>query len=138
MTQRSKKRLALTCALLYGSVSLPAFSEWEPVGHGSGGNICDVVTHPTNPDVVWVVTDLTGLFRSMDGGLTYDRISGPVERQELLYEWMRGLDHELAYDPTNPEIMYWAMDGGIYTDPGLYKSTDGPCVFMESQPVPHR
>lgn len=99
--------------------------DWRAVGHGGGGNIVDVVTHPTDPEIVWAVTDLTGLFKSGDGGVTFDRVSGPVERQELLYEWMRGLDHELVYDPTSPNILYWAMDGGIYTDPGIYRSTDG-------------
>ena len=102
-----------------------AYKDWGAVGQGGGGNIVDVICHPTDPNIVWVVTDLTGIFRSMDGGVTYERMSGPIERKELLFEWMRGLDHELVYDLSDPNIMYWAMDGGIYTTPGLYKSTDG-------------
>jgi photosystem II stability/assembly factor-like uncharacterized protein len=101
------------------------YMDWTTLGQGGGGNIVDVVCHPTDPDILWVVTDLTGLFRSMNGGETWDRISGPVEREELLFEWMRGMDEELAYDLSDPTIIYWAMDGGIYTTPGLYKSTNG-------------
>ncbi len=98
---------------------------WKTIGQGGGGNIVDVVCHPTDSNIVWVVTDLTGIFKSKDGGITYDRMSGAIEQQELLFEWMRGMDHELAYDLSDPNIMYWAMDGGIYVDPGLYKSEDG-------------
>jgi photosystem II stability/assembly factor-like uncharacterized protein len=102
-----------------------AYPEWRRLGPGGGGVIMDVVPHPTDPSIVWVQTDLTGIFRSRDGGRTFERKSGPVERQELLYEWMRGMDNELAFDPTDPNVLYWAMDGGIYTHPGLYRSTDG-------------
>jgi photosystem II stability/assembly factor-like uncharacterized protein len=100
-------------------------SEWISVGQGGGGNIVDVVCHPTNPKILWIVTDLTGIFRSVDGGETWDRKSGPIEKEELLFEWMRDMDEELVYDLSDPNILYWAMDGGIYTKPGLYKSLDG-------------
>ena len=100
-------------------------SGWRAVGQGGGGVIVDVICHPTDPNIVWVETDLTGIFKSIDGGVTYRRMSGPIEREEQLFEWMRGMDHELAYDLSDPDIMYWAMDGGIYTTPGVYKSVDG-------------
>ncbi len=118
------KKILLPVFLLVCSV-FSAQPNWEVVGQGGGGNIVDVITHPYDENVVWIVTDLTGIFRSKDGGITYERISGQVEREELLFEWMRGMDHELVYDPSDPDIMYWAMDGGIYTTPGLYKSTNG-------------
>ncbi len=110
---------------ILGAGERSSLPRWQVVGQGGGGVITDVVVHPANPDIVWVETDLTGIFKSTDGGKSFRRMSGPVERRELLFEWMRGMDHELVYDPTDPDIMYWAMDGGIYTVPGLYKSTDG-------------
>jgi photosystem II stability/assembly factor-like uncharacterized protein len=100
-------------------------AQWLAVGQGGGGALVDVVTHPTDSNIVWVVTDLTGIFKSTDSGVTFTCKSGPVEREELLFEWMRSVSHELVYDLSDPSIMYWAMDGGIYTTPGLYKSTDG-------------
>ena len=118
------KKLLLLIFLMMHSL-LTGQSEWETLGQGGGGNIVDVVCHPTDPSIVWVVTDLTGIFRSTDGGKTYDHMSGPLEKEEELFEWIRGMDHELVYDPTDPSIMYWAMDAGIYTEPGLYKSTNG-------------
>ncbi len=57
---------------------------WKTIGQGGGGNIVDVVCHPTDSNIVWVVTDLTGIFKSKDGGITYDRMSGAIEQQELL------------------------------------------------------
>jgi photosystem II stability/assembly factor-like uncharacterized protein len=112
--------------LLLGFISrVFAYSDWVTVGQGGGGAIVDVVCHPADSNIVWVLTDLTGIFKSSDDGKTYDRMSGPIEKEEQLFEWMRGVAYELAYDPSDPNIMYWAMDGGIYTVPGLYKSVDG-------------
>jgi len=109
---------------------------WQAVGQGGGGALVDVITHPSNPDIVWVETDLTGIFKSTDGGVTFKCKSGPVEKEERLFEWMRGVGHELVYDPSEPDIMYWAMDGGIYTAPGLYKSTDGGENWLKLQGSP--
>jgi photosystem II stability/assembly factor-like uncharacterized protein len=106
-------------------INEPLEAKWEVIGQGGGGALVEVVCHPVNPDIVWVVTDLTGIFKSTDGGVNFKRKSGPIEREELFFEWMRGVSHELAYDLSDPNIMYWAMDGGIYTTPGLYKSTNG-------------
>lgn len=105
-------------------LAISGYTDWRRIGPGGGGVIVDVICHPTNPNIVWVETDLTGIFKSTDGGENFRRMSGPIERKERLFEWMRGLDHELVYDLSDPNIMYWAMDGGIYTVPGLYKSTD--------------
>ncbi|MCF6269880.1 MAG: hypothetical protein L3J41_09225 [Melioribacteraceae bacterium] len=111
--------------MLWCAANIFAQPDWEVIGVGGGGTITDVVTHPTDPNIVWVETDLTGIFRSTDGGKTYKRMSGKIEKEEELFEWMRGADHELVYDPSDPNIMYWAVDGGIYKEPGLYKSIDG-------------
>ena len=121
------RKLFLFVAILTVTVTVTVYgyTDWQRVGPGGGGNIVDVICHPTDPDIVWVETDLTGIFKSTDGGKNFRRISGPIERKEVFFEWMRGLDHELVYDLSDPDIMYWAMDGGIYTTPGLYKSTDG-------------
>ncbi len=118
-------KLLFISFILIFTTNIFAQDNWETIGQGGGGNIVDVVTHPTDPNIVWVVTDLTGIFKSIDGGITFERKSGMIEQQEELFEWMRGMDNELAYDPSDPKIMYWAMDGGIYKTPGLYKSDDG-------------
>jgi photosystem II stability/assembly factor-like uncharacterized protein len=123
-----KKNIIKIFLMLIGFIHtqvLFGYTDWTVFGFGGGGSMSDILCHPTNPNIVWVLTDLTGIFRSTDGGVTYDRISGPLEREEMLFEWMRGVDHELVYDLSDPSIMYWAMDAGIYTTPGLYKSIDG-------------
>jgi len=111
--------------ILFFIVDIYAQANWKVVGQGGGGVIVDVVVHPSDPDIVWIETDLTGIFKSRDGGKTFKRISGAIEKEEEFFEWTRGTDHELVYDPTEPNIMYWALDAGIYKEPGLYKSIDG-------------
>ncbi len=100
-------------------------TNWVTLGQGGGGAMVEIVCHPTDSNIVWVVTDLTGIFKSVDGGITFTRKTGQVERNEMFFEWIRGMAHELVYDLSDPNIMYWAVDGGIYTWPGLYKSIDG-------------
>ncbi len=45
------------------------FATWKSIGQGAGGILVDFVCHPTNPNIVWVVSDLTGIFKSIDGGV---------------------------------------------------------------------
>ncbi|MGE0443175.1 MAG: WD40/YVTN/BNR-like repeat-containing protein [Gemmatimonadales bacterium] len=99
-------------------------------------HISEVVTHPENPDVVYVAaqghlwgnTGERGIFKTTDGGKNWQLLS-------------RGLPNggrvgasDLVMDPSNPEILYAAFwerirephrftSGGIFG--GIYKSTDG-------------
>lgn len=133
--RKGKSVKGLWVILIYLAFTVPVYSggntrqasspAWVALGQGGGGALVDLVPHPSDSNIVWVVTDLTGIFKSTDGGITYTRKTGQVERQEMFFEWMRGMAHELVYDPSDPNIMYWAVDGGIYTVPGLYKSIDG-------------
>jgi len=67
---------------------------------------------PKNPNTVYIAN--TGLFRSIDGGKTFDRLPAP-----------HGDHHGLWIDPTNPNRMINANDGGatISVDGGKNWST---------------
>jgi photosystem II stability/assembly factor-like uncharacterized protein len=67
---------------------------------------------PKNPNVVYVAN--TGLFRSVDGGKTFERLNAP-----------HGDHHGLWIDPNNPNRMINANDGGatISIDGGKSWST---------------
>jgi len=67
---------------------------------------------PKNPNTVYIAN--TGLFRSIDGGKTFDRLPAP-----------HGDHHGLWIDPTNPSRMINANDGGatISVDGGKNWST---------------
>jgi len=106
------------------------------VGLKDSHHIADVVTHPTNAEVVYVASQghlwdhggEMGVFRTRDGGRTWQRLS-------------RGLPDDgrtgasaLVMDPSNPNVLYAAFwqrlrrpyrfdSGG--ENGGIFKSTDG-------------
>ena len=59
----------------------------------------EVVAHPTNPDVVWVLN--TTMYKSEDGGRTFKVAETPHADR-----------HDLWVNPTDPRIMVVADDGG--------------------------
>ncbi|MDI1311836.1 hypothetical protein [Prosthecobacter sp.] len=96
-------------------------STWHPFGPGGGGWIEDVVAHPTNPQEVWAMTDLSGLFRSQDAGLTWRKMSADVERGVMARKQIASRGRQFAIDPKNPQHLYWGTcnmiwashDGGV-------------------------
>jgi photosystem II stability/assembly factor-like uncharacterized protein len=59
----------------------------------------EMVTHPANPDVVWVLN--IQMYRSEDGGRTFSNANTPHADR-----------HDLWINPTNPQIMIVGDDGG--------------------------
>ncbi len=113
--------------------STDAGKTWTHVGLEKSRHISDVIIHPTNPDVIYVTaqgaqyapSDDRGVYRSLDGGKTWqnilsvNNITGPSS---------------LSMDMNNPRILYAAMwqhrrypwtivSGG--ENSGLYQSVDG-------------
>jgi len=89
-------------------------STWQPFGPGGGGWIEDVVAHPTDPQEVWAMTDLSGLFRSQDAGLTWRKMSADVERGVLARKQIVSHNRQFAMDPKEPRHMYWGTCGMIW------------------------
>ena len=113
--------------------STDAGKTWKHIGLKNAGQIARVIVHPTDPDLVYVAvqgqiwgpSDERGVYRSTDGGDTWEPI--------LRIDDETGAT-DLSMDPTNPRIMYASMwehgrtpwfikSGG--TSGGLYKTTDG-------------
>jgi photosystem II stability/assembly factor-like uncharacterized protein len=113
--------------------STDAGKTWKNVGLERTYQISRVRVHPRNPDVVyvaaqghvWASNPERGIYRSKDGGRTWERILSVSEKTGAC---------DLALDPTNPRILYagmwqayrkpWALISGG-TESGLYRSTDG-------------
>ena len=106
---------------------------WTQVGLTDAKQIGDVVVHPTNPDLVYVAVlghvwgpnSTRGVYRSKDGGATWQRILFRNDSTGAV---------ELTMDPNNPNVLYagfwqayrtpWMLvSGGAGS--GLFKSTDG-------------
>ena len=119
--------------------STDAGKTWTPLGLEDTRNIGKVRVHPSDPNLVYVAAlghahgpnEQRGLFRSRDGGTTWDRILYVNENVGI---------HDLAIDPNNPRILYavaWAARRNPYQlisggeGCGLYKSTDGGDTWKE-------
>ncbi|MCM2258425.1 MAG: glycosyl hydrolase, partial [Vicinamibacteria bacterium] len=113
--------------------SVDAGQTWVKVGLEETRHVGAVVVHPTNPDLVYVAAvghafgpnPQRGVFRSRDGGRTWDRIHFVDENTGAV---------ALAMDPTNPRVLFagmyqvrrtpWSFDSGG-PGSGLWKSVDG-------------
>ncbi len=113
--------------------STDAGDNWKFIGLKESRHISRIRIHPTNPELVyvavmgdlWKSSDMRGVYRSKDGGTTWERI---------LFASKDAGAGDLAFDPNNPRIMYAAtwnihrngyrMDSGG-PDSKLWKSTDG-------------
>ncbi len=119
--------------------STDAGKTWTHIGLEDSEQIGRVRVHPSNPDLVYVAAmghafgpnDMRGVYRSKDGGKTWERI---------LFVNRDAGAVDLAMDPTNPRILYastWRFRRGAYFfDSGgegsaLWKSTDGGDTWKE-------
>jgi photosystem II stability/assembly factor-like uncharacterized protein len=113
--------------------STDAGKTWSPVGLAPTRHIAKIRIHPRNPDLLYVAAlghawgpnDERGLYRSKDGGVTWERI---------LFRSATAGAIDLSMDPNNPRILYcsfWEAQRTPYGmwsgGPGssLYRSTDG-------------
>jgi photosystem II stability/assembly factor-like uncharacterized protein len=119
--------------------STDAGKSWSHVGLQDTRYIARVRIHPHNPDLVYVAalghvygpSMQRGVFRSADGGKTWDHILFRSDNAGAI---------DLSMDPSNPRILYaaiwdarrtpWSLTSGG-TDSSLYKSTDGGDTWTE-------
>ncbi len=106
---------------------------WRPVfEHEASGAIGDVTVAPSNPDIVWVGTGETNIFRSSypgtgvykstDGARTW-RHMGLTDTQTI---------GRIVVHPTNPDVVYVAASGHEWTENemrGVFKTTDGGATW---------
>ena len=112
---------------------------WKFIGLGDTKHIGDIVVHPTNPDLVYVgalghvfgPNAERGVFRSKDGGTTWDKILFRNDSTGIV---------DLVMDPNNPAVLYagfwqahrrpWLLwSGGAGS--GMFRTTDGGDTWTE-------
>lgn len=119
--------------------STDAGKTWKHIGLDESRHISDVIIHPTNPDIIFVTaqgaqygpSQERGIYRSMDGGATWERV--------LFIDENTGAS-SLSMDMKNPLILYaamwqhrrypWKMESGGPSS-GIYKSTDGGTTWKQ-------
>ncbi len=112
---------------------------WKHIGLEDTRQIGRVRVHPKNPDIVYVAAlghvwgpnDQRGVFRSRDGGKTWQRVLSRGNKAGAI---------DLILDPTNPDTIYagfwevyrkpWTLESGG-PGSGLFKSTDGGDTWTE-------
>jgi len=109
---------------------------WTNMGLRESHHIGRIVVHPTNPDIVYVAAlghlysenPERGLYRTTDGGETWEKVLGPVVRGKHI-----GVV-DVVMDPTDPQVLYAATYDKVRLPftfdlggPGsrIYKTTDG-------------
>ena len=112
---------------------------WKKIGLSDTSQISRVRIHPKDPDLVYAAAlghvygpnAERGIFRSKDGGKTWEKILFRSEKAGAI---------DLILDPLNPRIIYAAL-WEVYRTPyslvsggsgsGLFKSTDGGDTWKE-------
>jgi len=105
----------------------PAFKKMEG-GRTVNHTFWLTPAHKNEPNVWYAGTSPQGLFRSEDGGVTWNEFSG-LNDDKQYREWMgREQDgtpdgpklHSIIVDPRDPRHLYFAMSGG-----GVHETLDG-------------
>ena len=119
--------------------SRDAGATWEHVGFSESHGISTIRVHPTDPAIVYVASfgkygvpsEERGVFKSTDGGDTWERILFRDERTGAI---------DIAIDRNNPDIIYaalWEAFRKEYTmssggpGSGMFKSVDGGDTWTE-------
>jgi len=128
--------------------STDAGQTWQYMGLSDTQTIGRILVHPANPDIVyvaasgheWTDNETRGLFKTTDGGKTWNKI---------LYKSPRTGAIDLVMDPRNPDVLYVSMWQRVrrkwsdprvesgYNEGGVSKSTDGGRTWTDtSQGLP--
>jgi photosystem II stability/assembly factor-like uncharacterized protein len=117
--------ITLFCGFVFGG------TDWTDIGPNSGVTL-GVYCHPTEKDIIYLILDTGHLFRSMDQGVTWQRISQTVALATMPQRQYRGGEHAVAVDPRPGygHIVYFSPG---QNDAGLWKSTDYGTTWTKTQ-----
>ena len=119
--------------------STDAGKTWKRIGLEDTSQIARIRIHPKNPDLVYVAAlghvwgpnDQRGVFRSKDGGKTWEKVLSRGPKAGAC---------DLIIDPTNANVLYaafwevyrkpWTLESGG-PNGGIFKSTDGGDTWTE-------
>jgi photosystem II stability/assembly factor-like uncharacterized protein len=136
-TARATGRAIAAAVLLVASGARPAGAqapadallrpfEWRTIGPANMvGRITDIEAVDDKPSIVYVATASGGIFKSVNGGATWDRIFDRYGTSNM---------GDIDVAPSNPDIV-WVGTGESCTrnsigwGDGVYKSTDGGRTF---------
>ena len=95
---------------------------WRPIGPAMfAGRVADVAGIPDNPDILYVGTASSGLYKSTNGGTSFQPVFETGNTLSI---------GAIAVQPDNPDVVYvgtgeGAVRNSISYGDGIYKTTDG-------------
>jgi len=92
----------------------PTRDQWQP---GAGGlMVHTIVQDPTNPDRMFVAISAAGVFRTEDGGRTWEPKNKGVRADFLpdVYPDVGQCCHHLVMSPEDPDVLYQQNHCGVY------------------------
>ena len=106
---------------------------WTWLGPGNvGGRIRSIIFHPTNPNTMWVGSVSGGIWKTTDGGASWN-IQGDFLTNMAVVS--------MAIDPTDPNVLYAGTGeyngssgnhtGGSNTGSGIFKTTNGGTTWTQ-------
>jgi photosystem II stability/assembly factor-like uncharacterized protein len=123
---RKAVRLLLILAVLIGAAPplRAGVNVWTPAGPDSGGAVTALAVHPADPRIVYAGTDGGGIFKTTDGGQTWQ-----AANQGLTSLFIRAL----VIDPSNPDTLYAATAGQnlSFSVIAVFQSTDGGATWRD-------
>ena len=103
-----------TFSLVRGLWDHPHRPQWPP----GGGGLClhSIVVHPDDPRRIVVGISAAGVYRTADGGATWEPSNGNIAAAGSAdpYPEFGQCVHRLAADPLAPDIVYLQSHGGLY------------------------
>jgi photosystem II stability/assembly factor-like uncharacterized protein len=101
--------------------------KYRSIGPAAGGRVCRVAGVPGNPLVYFAATASGGVWRSLDGGLSWKCVS------EKLPTSTAG---SIAVAPSDPNVVYMGsgeanIRNNVVPGNGIYKSTDGGSNWVQ-------
>ncbi len=121
--------------------STDAGRTWSHMGLDATHHIARIAIHPMNPDIVfvaavghlWGSNPERGVFRTLDGGATWEKVLYVDEHTGAI---------DLVMDPGDPQTLFaamyqrqrtgWGFNGGG-PGSGIYRTTDGGATWIELQ-----
>jgi photosystem II stability/assembly factor-like uncharacterized protein len=134
--------LGITWEEITSLLSVPSKAQWTFPVPPHEGHVKDITIHPRNPDVFYVCVEQGGVFRTRDGGKSWQELHHALQNDDC---------HRVVIVPSNPQNIflptgygfYWSTDGGdtwenigqriprlAYPDPFVINPRDDSLIFM--------
>ncbi|MFC1790192.1 WD40/YVTN/BNR-like repeat-containing protein, partial [Patescibacteria group bacterium] len=112
----------LILVILFSPIKVSADypGEWQRLDVFGGGGFVAVAVHPSNPNIAYLASDLSGVVKTTNGGDTWVNVSSNLGAY-------RG--SSIALDPLDPEVIYytaatsWTQSGPKTGE--VFRSTNG-------------